>query len=86
MELRDFIGFGFDLNYTQDGLQCWRMGFIFLWLTVSSPDKDSGERSRTYGPSCLYIGTTMADFQPSCTMSSVRLDLIHIITHLHVKV
>ena len=23
------LDFGFDLNDTQDGLKCWRMGFIF---------------------------------------------------------
>ena len=29
IELSDLIGFGYDLSYTQDGLKCWRMVFIF---------------------------------------------------------
>ena len=35
---------------------CWRMGFIFCGVTSSPPDKDSSERSRAYGPSCLFVG------------------------------
>ena len=39
MELRDLIGFGYDLSDTQDLLKCWRMGIIFcgkhaLLLTI----------------------------------------------------
>ena len=30
IELSDLIGFGYDLSDTQDGLKCWRMGFIFF--------------------------------------------------------
>ena len=29
IKLSDLIGFGYDLSDTQDGLECWRMGFIF---------------------------------------------------------
>ena len=28
IELSDLIGFGYDLSDTQDGLKCYRMGFI----------------------------------------------------------
>ena len=27
--LLNWIGFGYDLSVIQDGLKCWRMGFIF---------------------------------------------------------
>ena len=29
IELSDLIGFGYDVSDTQDGLKCWKMGFIF---------------------------------------------------------
>ena len=29
IELSDLIDFGYDLNDIQDGLTCWKMGFIF---------------------------------------------------------
>ena len=36
IELGDLIGFGYDLSDTQDGLKCWRMGFIFCFNILSS--------------------------------------------------
>ena len=56
IELDDLIGFGYDLSDIHELLMCWRMGFIFYGITSSPPDKDSGERSRAYGPSCLFVG------------------------------
>ena len=50
IELSDLIGFGYDLSDTQNGPKCWRMGFIY-----SPPDKDSGERSRSHGLTCLLL-------------------------------
>ena len=33
IELSEFIGFGYDLDDTQDGLRCWRNRIYILWLT-----------------------------------------------------
>ena len=57
IELSESIGFGYGLSDsdTQDGPRCWRKGIYILWLTSTTRDKDSGERSRTQEPSCMII-------------------------------
>ena len=42
---------------TQDDLRCLRNGIYILQLTSSPCEKNSGERSRAHGPSCLKFGT-----------------------------
>ena len=53
VELSKLIVFGYDLDDTQDGVRCWRIGIYILWLTSSPFDKNSSERSRAHGPFCF---------------------------------
>ena len=46
-EHSDLVSFGYDLSDIQDGLKCWRKGFIYC-----DKHKDSGELSRAHRPSC----------------------------------
>ena len=46
IELSVLICFGYDLGDTQDGLRCWKMGFIFCGKQSFPQDNDSGERPR----------------------------------------
>ena len=55
IELSELIIFGYDPSDAQDGLRCWRNGIYILLLTSSPCDKNSGERSRAHGPSCLFF-------------------------------
>ena len=55
IKLGEFIVVCYDLSDTQDGLRCERNVICILWLTSSPCDKNSGERSRAHGLSCLNL-------------------------------
>ena len=55
IELSDFIGFGYDLSDTQDGLKCWRIGIIFCGKHPLLLTRIQVSDIQEHGASCCKI-------------------------------